>query len=241
MIDLLVDIGNSRLKWAVSRQGELAESQALANRTLDHKRLAAAWRTLPTPKRLAISCVSARRYADMARAVACSLWPDIAVIEARSEAQAFGVHNAYRQPEKLGVDRWLALLAVQARYPLPACVVDCGTAITVDLLDVCGNHLGGMICPGLALMKKALSEGTAALGYADASAVVGPADHTEAAIYSGVLIAAVGLIEHVYAAQPEPCQLILTGGDARLIAEQLGYGCRIDADLILRGLSRLLE
>jgi type III pantothenate kinase len=70
---------------------------------------------------------------------------------------------------------------------------------------------------------------------------VGPANHTAAAIYSGVLSAAAGLIEHVFSAQTEPCELLLTGGDAPLIARQLGYPCRIDPDLVLRGLSLLLE
>lgn len=240
-MNLLVDIGNSRLKWAVSAQDGLAVGDALPNPALTEARLAEVWKALPKPERLAISCVSARRLAGVTRSVASALWPGILIFEAKSEAQAFGVKNAYPQPEKLGVDRWLALLAARRHYSLPICIVDCGTAITVDLLDEKGRHLGGMICPGLELMKQSLRAGTEALGYDDSAFIVGPANHTAAAIYSGVLSAAAGLIEHVFSAQTEHCQLLLTGGDAPLIAGQLGCHCRIDPDLVLRGLSLLLE
>jgi type III pantothenate kinase len=240
-VNLLVDIGNSRLKWAVSAQGGLTAGAAVPNHLLSEQHLAEVWKPLPSPDRLAISCVSARRFVGLIRSTANKLWPGIAIIEAKSTPQAFGVKNAYDQPEKLGVDRWLALLAAHRYSPLPVCIVDCGTAITVDLLDEHGLHLGGLICPGLTLMKKSLSAGTEALGYDDAVFAVGPANHTEAAIYSGVLSAAAGLIEHVFSAQPEHCRLLLTGGDAKLIAGQLDYDCRIDADLVLRGLSLLLE
>ncbi|MEC4750147.1 type III pantothenate kinase [Methylomicrobium sp. Wu6] len=240
-MNLLVDIGNSRLKWALSDQGGLAVGIALLNHTLTEGRLAEIWRDLPRPGHLAIACVSARRLAGIVRSAASTLWPGIAVLEAKSEAQAFGVTNAYLQPEKLGVDRWLALLAARRHYTLPVCIVDCGTAITVDLLDESGRHLGGMICPGLELMKKSLSGGTEALGYDDSAFTAGPANHTAAAIYSGVLAAAAGLIEHVFSARSEHCGLLLTGGDASLIAGQLGCASRIDNDLVLRGLSLLLE
>ncbi|MDD1612435.1 MAG: type III pantothenate kinase [Methylococcaceae bacterium] len=238
-MNLLVDIGNSRLKWATSGEEGLAVGPALLNLTLIEESLAEVWRGIPKPERLVISCVSGRQLVGITRSVASALWPGIAIIEAKSEAQAFGVKNAYSQPEKLGIDRWLAMLATRRHYALPSCIVDCGTAITVDLLDEQGQHLGGMICPGLELMKKSLCAGTDALGYDGSVFAVGLANHTSAAIYSGVLIAAVGLIEHVFSAQPENCQLLLTGGDAQLIADQLDCSCRIDADLVLRGLSLL--
>ncbi|MBL1264597.1 type III pantothenate kinase [Methylomicrobium sp. RS1] len=240
-MNLLVDIGNSRLKWATTMPGGFVVGTAIENHALTEVRLAEAWGRLPKPDRLAISCVSARRLAETVHLAAARLWPGIAVFEAKSEAQAFGVTNAYLQPEKLGVDRWLALLAARRHYASPVCIADCGTAITLDLLDEHGRHLGGMISPGLELMKKSLSAGTAALIYEDSAFAVGPANHTGAAIYSGVVSAAAGLIEHVFSAQADSCRLLLTGGDAPLIASQLGFSYRIDPDLVLRGLSLLLE
>jgi type III pantothenate kinase len=151
------------------------------------------------------------------------------------------VCNAYQQPEQLGVDRWLALVAVRRHYQIPACIVDCGTAITVDLMDVNGKHQGGLISPGLTLMRKALTEGTEALQFLETDYVFGPANFTGAAIYSGTLSAAAGLIEHVLTRQPGTVQLILTGGDAKLIARQLMGKPVIDTNLVLRGLAMVVE
>jgi type III pantothenate kinase len=163
------------------------------------------------------------------------------IILVKPQAQAFGVVNAYQQPERLGVDRWLSLVAVWQQYQVSACIVDCGTAITVDLLDAHGRHQGGLISPGLMLMKESLGQGTAALSVSDASHVFGLADSTEAAIYSGTLMAAIGLIEHVLAKHPSGIRLILTGGDAELIAGQLDAVSTVDPDLVLRGLLCVLE
>jgi type III pantothenate kinase len=159
---------------------------------------------------------------------------------AQSQVDGFGVRNAYRQPEKLGVDRWLALVA--ARQDLqPVCVVDCGTAITLDLLDGEGQHLGGLICPGLTLMKQALSDGTQALAFDGREFALKPADFTEAAIDSGTLFAAIGLVEAVLARQPEGFKIILTGGDALRIAGGLKLRHQVDDALVLRGLALILK
>jgi type III pantothenate kinase len=193
------------------------------------------------PERLAIACVGSTPLLELVLAVAVELWPTIDIFPVKSQAHAFGVYNAYQQPEKLGVDRWLALVAVHNHYPVPACIVDCGTAITVDLIDADGKHQGGLISPGLTLMKKSLAEGTEALEFNEANHVFGPANFTEAAIYSGTLSAAAGLIEHVLTMQSNATQLILTGGDAEIIATQLGVKAIIDNDLVLRGLAIILK
>jgi type III pantothenate kinase len=104
-------------------------------------------------------------------------------------------------------------------------------------MDAEGNHQGGLISPGLTLMRKSLVEGTEALQFHETDHVVGLANFTEAAIYSGTLSAAVGLIEHVLSRQTDTLHLILTGGDAGLIAPQLKGQLVIDPDLVLRGLA----
>jgi type III pantothenate kinase len=241
-MNLLVDSGNTRLKWAVLQDGGLITGHALVNQQITRHELVETWKMQTPPERLAIACVSSTPLLELVLTVAVELWPTIEILRVKSQAHAFGVYNAYQQPEKLGVDRWLALVAVRNHYQLPACIVDCGTAITVDLIDADGKHLGGLISPGLTLMKKSLVEGTAeALQYHEASYVFGPANYTEAAIYSGTLAAAVGLIEHVLAKQSNTIQLILTGGDAEIIATQLGIKPIIDTDLVLRGLALVLE
>ena len=220
---------------------DLITGHALVNQQITRHELVETWKMQTPPERLAIACVSSTPLLELVLAVAVELWPTIEIIHVKSQAHAFGVYNAYQQPEKLGVDRWLALVAVRNHYQLPACIVDCGTAITVDLIDADGKHQGGLISPGLTLMKKSLAEGTEALQFHETNYVFGPANFTEAAIYSGTLSAAVGLIEHVLTKQSNAMQLILTGGDAEIIAAQLEIKPIVDPDLVLRGLAIVLE
>lgn len=253
-MNLLIDMGNTRLKWGRAKGGQIISGQSLVNARLNRQELIERWKDLSRPKRLAVSCVSSNRLLELVQSVALELWPDVDIVLVKSQACAFGVTNAYLQPEKLGVDRWLSLVAVWCRYQNPACIVDCGTAITVDLIDADGKHQGGLISPGLALMKNSLAQGTEALSVSETnhasgqpiaalppSMAVGPANFTEAAIYSGTLAAAVGLIEHTLAKQPANMHLVLTGGDAELIARQLNVASTVDPELVLRGLLCVLE
>lgn len=240
-MNLLIDIGNTRIKWGIAANGHILTGSPLLAGQTDRQGLADAWKNISRPVRIAMSCVNAAAISETVRASALEFWPDADIIQVNTQAQGFGVYNAYLNPEKLGVDRWLALVAVRNLYQQPACIVDCGTAITVDLIDEKGRHLGGMICPGLTMMKKSLSEGTERLIFDQERHHTGPATSTEAAIYSGTLTAVIGLIEHVVSEQPKNSLLILTGGDAQLVASQLVDKAIVDADLVLRGLAIVLE
>ncbi|HEY8159033.1 MAG TPA: type III pantothenate kinase [Methylobacter sp.] len=240
-MNLLIDMGNTRLKWGGAKGGQIITGQSLMNARINRKELIELWKDIARPRRLAVSCVSANRLLELVQSVALELWPDVDIVVVKSQAQAFGVTNAYQQPGKLGVDRWLSLVAAWQQYQAPACIVDCGTAITVDLIDADGRHQGGLIIPGLTLMKESLGQGTEALSYSETKHEFALANYTEAAIYSGTLMAAIGLIEHVLAQQPSGIQLILTGGDAELIAGQLSAVSTVDPDLVLRGLLCVLE
>ncbi|MEQ1529762.1 MAG: type III pantothenate kinase [Methylococcales bacterium] len=239
-MNLLIDIGNTRLKWASSQNQQLTTGPALVNTQLNQQQLWRYWQHLPKPQRIGIATVSADHLLALVQSVAAQLWPGVQIIAAQAQANAFGVINAYQQPETLGVDRWLTLVAARHHYPAPAFIVDCGTAITIDLIDATGLHQGGLISPGLTLMKTALAKGTAQLPLTETSFSFGLANNTAAAIYSGTLAGAAGLIEYTYQ-QHRDSQLILTGGDATLIAEQLLSNAIIDADLVLRGLAIVLQ
>lgn len=239
-MNLLIDMGNSRLKWGGAKGGQIITGQSLVNARINRQELIELWQNISRPRRIAVSCVSANQLLELVQSVAFELWPDADFVLVKSQAQAFGVINAYQQPGKLGVDRWLSLVAVWQKIQSPACIVDCGTAITVDLIDADGRHRGGLISPGLTLMKKSLCQGTEALPFSETSHAFGLANCTEAAIYSGTLMAAIGLIEQVLTKQPDT-QLILTGGDAELIAGQLGTAAIVEPDLVLRGLLCVLE
>lgn len=234
---LLIDSGNTRLKWATFQNGKLENSHALNNQELTIDKLIDAWKKLPIPKQLAIASVSSTPLLDIVQTVATRLWTSITIIQVKSESDAFGVQNAYLQPEKLGVDRWLALIAAHHYYKKAACIIDCGTAITIDFIDAHGKHEGGMISPGLTLMKKSLATNTDLLAFDEASYDIGPANFTAAAIYNGTLSAATGLIEHVLSKKESTLTVILTGGDADIIAKQLPFKVLIDFNLVLCGLA----
>lgn len=233
---LLIDSGNTRLKWGWADNHHISTTGALFNSGVSFTVLVEIWQTSSVPRLVVISCVNTPQMVGLIESVVNFLWPQCSVHVARSMAFQCGVRNAYPQPEKLGVDRWLSLIAVYLFYDRAACIVDCGTAITVDLIDAYGHHQGGMISPGLTLMKQSLSRGTHRLPLDEQVHCVGLASDTEAAIYNGTLLAACGLIEHVFARQTDPVQLVLTGGDAKLIATQLACPAIMDDTLVLRGL-----
>lgn len=239
-MNLLVDMGNTRLKWAVADNGQLLTGDALLNESINQATLVTLWQALSPPEQLVIACVTATDTLESVIATARVLWADIDIIRVNSQTQTFGITNAYAQPEKLGVDRWLALVAARYLYSLPVCIVDCGTAITVDLLDADGRHTGGFISAGLTLMKKSLAGGTAALPFSNTIHPLAAADFTDAAIHNGTLLAAVGLVEQVIA-RHDPLSVILTGGDAELIAPHLSITPLVDADLVLRGLATVAQ
>ena len=85
---------------------------------------------------------------------------DVDVHFARSEREACGVTNSYRQPRRLGVDRWVAMIGARAEFETTCLVVDAGTAVTLDAIDGSGRHLGGQIIPGVRLMAASLASET---------------------------------------------------------------------------------
>lgn len=235
-MNLLLDLGNSRLKWACTENNQLQRGKTLLHAEILPQTLRNLWQELE-PEKIGISCVGKAGLLNVIKAVARELWNDIPIHFATTQTQKFGVTNGYLQPEKLGVDRWLALIAVRQKTNLPVCVVDCGTAITVDVLNTDGQHQGGLICAGLTLMKTALAFNTADLPLANSAHGMGLAIETETAIYNGTLFAACGLIERVMQTLPKNTVLFLTGGDAPIIAAQLARPLTLETDLVLQGLA----
>ena len=235
---ILIDIGNTRIKWAEQQAGILEKMHAIVH--IDNNiaaLLATAWQSLAKPECIYLACVSSEDIKQQVIQVALQLWPDTRVQEIYTQKYAQGVRNAYPEHTKLGVDRWLAMLAAYHFHDSPVCIVSCGSALTLDIIDELGQHVGGMIMPGLSLMKHALSRGTENLGFCSEQYPLGLANDTEAAIYNGNLCAIRGFIEQGLAAYERPVQLILTGGDAEFLAHTLKLEAKIDAQLVLKGLA----
>jgi type III pantothenate kinase len=169
---------------------------------------------------------------------------------ARVEKSAYGVGNAYKQPRRLGVDRWVAMIGARAEFRAALCIVDAGTAVTIDALDSHGQHLGGQIIPGLNLMSKSLSTETSdiAIGgrklpdLANGQQVF--ANTTKAAVQSGSLAAVCGAIERAMKAMRSAGyrpKIVLTGGDASRILKQLEGNIIHRPNLVLQGLAFMLQ
>lgn len=238
---LLLDLGNTRLKSAYSNGQTLTSLAPLQHQSEDFLiSLQKQWLALPgCPAQIAVSCVGRISVLHQLLNLARQYWPSIRIFIPKAQSVCLGVRNAYQEPEKLGIDRWLALLAVRQIYQEPVAIIDCGTAITLDFLSPDGQHLGGMICPGLKLMKQSLAAGTEQLPQVTHQQFTGLANYTEAAISSGVLNAATGLIERVLHSHTDPYKVIFTGGDAELIAAQINLPSAIFPELVLLGLLAL--
>jgi type III pantothenate kinase len=244
---LLVDLGNTRLRWATHSGGVLGESCSLAHhRTFDAALFERAWGGMSAPQRLIIANVVGSCAGEALRAWAHEHW-QVAPEVAGARRAACGVSNAYAEPARLGIDRWAALVAAHNRYNGPLAVVDCGTAITVDAVTSDGRHLGGLIAPGCALMGRALDAGTQGVGRTEpggcAALSLGADTLTGAAC--GVLHGAVGFIEHAVATAERSLnavpRVVLTGGDAVRLRPFLRASCVHEPDLVLAGLALLAE
>jgi type III pantothenate kinase len=265
---LLLDSGNSRLKWALLREPYrrrqpfaargVMELSALGGRDSQIVRLFQALRTAGlTPKVYACNVagpkVERRLRAAVRRAGLGS------VRFARSTFAGAGVRNGYREPWRLGADRWVALIGARHEHPdMDLCIVGIGTAMTIDLLDASGRHVGGNIIPGPRLMVESLLTRTAgirrraggwtAIGRADrvpasAHAVQLPlyAHDTRTGLLAGARHACAAAIEHARHAAGQELgrrpRLVLAGGAMEVIAPLLDSPYRREDDLILRGLA----
>ena len=251
---LLIDIGNTSIRWASLEGGRVGDSQSLRHNGGAPLDLLATWDLLEAPRRVLISNVGAESVAVAIARVVRALWslePELAI----TRAECLGVRIAYAEPSRLGVDRWLALLGAHGREAGAVLIVDAGTAVTYDLLLGDGTHLGGLILPGIELMRAGLLTGTRipnlAPGVPLDSAEDGPEAEpwgrdTAAAISLGGVQALGALADRLYdrlaerSSGPGPA-LLLTGGDSARLVGSIQRPCALVPDLVVRGLARLAE
>ncbi|MBK8162014.1 MAG: type III pantothenate kinase [Gammaproteobacteria bacterium] len=247
---LLVDAGNTRIKWAVLENGVLHSGGAILRRggADGVDLLSTPWAALTPPRRLLIANVAGAEFAASFGAWTQRAWGlDAEFVSA--QAKGFGVTNGYTEPQRLGVDRWLALVAARRFVKGPVCVVDCGTALTIDVMEKNGEHLGGLIVPGLVLMRRALFDKTAdigpAMGNSPSRDIPQLAQDTRGGVMGGTLYAAASLIERVVRDADESVgggmTCILTGGDAVTIRPLLSADFRFEPELVLQGLAIVAE
>lgn len=249
MTQLLIDAGNTRLKWCLLRGNKTARVQALAWSAASAARAARRIMSAGSgvTRILVCSVASVRLERALRHAARAAHLP--APLFIRSARRAAGVRNGYVDPWRLGADRWVALIGARALSPKRAlCVVDIGTALTFDLLDERGRHRGGLLLPGPTLMVDALLRQTAGIRRRAqqppprrAAAVF--ARSTRGGLQSGSELAAAALIERamhearsLLGRRP---QLLLAGGGAARVAARLSVAVRREDALVLKGLAVL--
>lgn len=242
----LVDIGNTRLKWALLGEAGLDAIAGAGHRDDPAAAVAAFAAALPAnvERVLAANVAGAALGAALAAAVRARAGIDVEVIE--PEAERYGVRCAYADPSRLGADRWLAMIAAHASVRSLVCVIQAGTAVTLDAVDGDGRHVGGLILPGPHLMAEALARNTsrigervAALDRPSGAHVLGAS--TEEAVARGAMLAlAAGIdraVRDTSAADGHEATVLLTGGDAERLLPWLETKAHFRADLVLAGLA----
>jgi type III pantothenate kinase len=231
---ILLDAGNTRLKWGAWARGAWRARGALDNDRIDGLAEALAGYA---PTWIGVSCVAGEAVragiADYARGVG------VAPYWLRPTARLHGLANHYARPESLGSDRFAAVFACHCLDLAPCVMATAGTALTVDALSSRGEFLGGLILPGAGLMRGALARGTA--GLADSSGVCQDFPRaTGDAIESGIHAALAGAIEaqraRLAAREGGGVAVVLSGGDAAWLRPGLAGDVQVREDMVLEGL-----
>lgn len=232
---ILVDIGNSGIKWSLyDRDGR--GLGAVTRCARDREELPVALRDAGlagTP--IWLSSVAGIEF-EAALGAALQAQGFGELHWAQAQAREAGLISSYDQPARMGVDRWLAMLAAREGRTEPVMVVDAGTALTIDLVAADGQHEGGYIIPGQRLMRDALLRDTQKVRFEDADhATVQPGTATTGCVAAGLTLAALGAVHYVLE-HHAGYQLVVTGGDGRRLLD-LGLPGEWRPSLVLEGLA----
>jgi type III pantothenate kinase len=245
---LVLDIGNTRLKWGLYERPE-PQAALLAHGAVFLERIddlaETHWKGLPAPQQM-LGCVVAGDVVKWRVQEQLEFW-DLEPRWVVPSSQAGGIVNGYEHPNRLGADRFVALIGARHRVmqtspPKAALVVCVGTAVTIDALDESGRFLGGLILPGFGLMQKALEMGTSGLKVPTGDVVDFPTN-TSDALMTGGAQAIAGAVERMYgklaAQSTEVPVLFMTGGAASKLAPATDLPLKIIDWLIFEGLLQL--
>ena len=241
---LCIDAGNSRVKWGwhEPKPGGTGQWSGIANVSLiefaassDHVNPFSA--THENPSRILISNVAG----DGAHQLIVN-WTSIFEAEpewVRGERERCGVRSSYDKPELLGPDRWAALIAARKLAAGRAClVVNAGTCTTVDMLSAEGEFAGGLILPGIDLMRFVLHEHTGRLPLQAGNFVAAPRNTLDA-IETGCRHAQAGAVERMFRPMGAGSSCLVSGGGGPALMQRLDLPCRYVENLVLEGLARI--
>ena len=242
---LVIDVGNTRLKWGWLEGTRLSEQRAVPHRDTDPSTWSRdVFDATQRPARVLISNVAGDAMAKTLHGlskITFGVDPEF-IIPTRSFHE---LTNGYLDPSLLGPDRWLAVIGAWNLAHTALCVVDAGTAVKVDSVNAHGQHLGGLIVPGIQAMRETLLNKTNGVAPAMANSTPSSAgilaNNTITAVTRGAVVAAAAMADRaaelVEQSTGEHPQLFITGGDAGLIEDSMRTKGRIVPDLVLQGIA----
>lgn len=244
-MNLLVDLGNARIKWAYGHTVNWQATALLHDKPLSEL-LDSLWADVPVPQKVVVACVADPKILHAMGHWMLRRWSLQAHV-VKAQRELLGVKNHYHEPATLGADRWAALIAAHRINTGPVSVVDCGTAVTVDALSAQGDFLGGVILPGLQLLRSSLVGATHEIREINGGDTTCLGLSTADAVTGGSAFGLVGAIERILTEQAkqlgENVGVLLTGGDAAQVLPRLRMEAPIEhvPDLVLRGLALIAE
>ena len=241
---LLVDAGNTAIKWGLYEAGEFVSEGRFVHRGSNiAEQLTRYWTSLQQPVDVCIANVAGEALSDALSAWTRQQW-SLTPRVARTKDEGCGETNAYPVAADLGVDRWAALIGAHHHTRGAACIVDCGTAITIDMLAADGHHQGGLILPGIELLKQVIREDTAGVRPSEeVQTATLFANSTSAGVHAGAVYMAVAAIDRIIndfaTTQAQDIEVVITGGDAGTMLPLLARSAHHDPALVLKGLAIL--
>jgi len=241
---MLIDAGNSRLKWSVKKEQEWS--------SVSYQEYSPTTRLVITlelfvkikPSSITMAHVLGGEFENGMRDFCVKKSIPLTIINA--QAVGYGIKNAYYKAHKLGADRFVGLIAVHHKNKgKNSIVISCGTAVTIDTINKRGEHMGGVILPGLQLWKEMLIHGTELLKQTNVADICILATSTGQGIAAGSLYGLAGAIDRVCnemkQSLTEPVVLVLTGGCAASLLPYFNNSYKLRPNLVIQGLKVITE
>jgi len=240
---LVMDVGNSRIKWAGVDAGGLGPAASADRDRPLEATLDEAFSDTDAPSGVLIASVAGEDFDVRLEHWMVGHWgrrPGWF----RAEPETLGVVNGYPDPGQLGADRWAAVLGARGGHAPPLGVIDCGTAVTLDVVAGDDHHLGGLIAPGLALAQRSLLSNSASIRAAapEPAGLLGRS--TAECVANGTSLGLAGTLERWMREVDDSLNgvtWLATGGAWPRLRATIHRSIPYDPDLVLRGLARVLE
>ena len=245
---LLLDIGNTRIKWGIFDNHNILINGAVNVRESEQDNFLSLYQSFPSgiEKAVASSVLDSDISIKLKKTFKSFFGFKIEFIE--TDENSHNVINGYDEPLSLGVDRWVAMIAARNEFKKDVMIIDMGTAITIDLIDKYGTHRGGKILPGFKLMSEALNKNTSNIQQTINLHNIEKKDiqfwgkDTRNVIISGITSAISGAIQvslDELNSNGEEAVVIITGGDSEFFKDYLDRAYKFRPNLVLSGLAVL--